>query len=78
MLSAYRCDFCCCETRRQDNFQHLDVIAVTQLAMANAGWLMDARSGLKANNALTFVFEFNPALQNIDELKLCLVKVRLT
>lgn len=78
VLAVYRRDFFRYETRRKDNFQHLDVVAMPQLAVANAGWLVDARSGLQADNALTFIFEFDPALQNIDQLKFCLVKVWLT
>lgn len=78
VLTVYSSDFFCCKTRRKHNFQHLDVRAVTQFAVANTGRLVDARSGLKANNALSFIFEFDPAFQNINELKLCPVKVRLT
>ncbi len=48
-----------------------------QLAVANAGRLVHARTGLKAHHALTPVSELDPTLQDVDELELGLVQVRL-
>jgi hypothetical protein len=46
-------------------------------SVLDAGRLMDARTRLQANDALPFVFELDPALQHVDELKLGAVQMRL-
>lgn len=76
-LWVYRGDFFGREIRRQYDFEQFDVRTVAYLSVANSGWLMNARSGLKPDHALSFVFEFNPALQDVYELEGCIVKVRL-
>ena len=65
------------EVARQHDLQHFDVFAVSDLAVANLGGLIDARSGFEAHPALTLVLELDPALQDVNELKDRLVLVRL-
>ena len=65
------------EARRKHHFEHFDIVAVTELAMADVGRLVHAGSSLQTHHALAFVLELDPALEHIDELKARLVKVRL-
>ena len=46
--------------------------------MSDTRRLVYARTSLKADDALTLVFEFDPALEYVDKLEVRLVKVRLT
>jgi len=50
---------------------------VTQLTVPDAWRLIHAGPGLQADDSLTFIFEFNPSPEDIDELKACSMKVRL-
>ena len=45
--------------------------------MTNVRRLVDAGTGFESDHALAFVFELNPALENVDKLELGLVQVRL-
>jgi len=50
---------------------------VAQLAVADAGRLVHAGAGPQAHDALAFVLALDPALEDVDELELGLVQVRL-
>ncbi len=65
------------ETCGQHNFQHLNVRAVAQFAVADAGRLVHAGARLQAYGALALVLEFNPALEDVDKLKFSVVQMRL-
>jgi len=76
-LAFYRRNFFSGEPTWQNYFEHLNVFAVTQLAVTNAWRLMDTRARFQPHDALAFVFELDPAFQDVDELELRSMKVRL-
>ena len=77
-LALHRFYFFGGETSGKNHLQHFDIIAVPKLAMAYVRRLMYTRAGFKSHHALTFIFELDPALQDINKLEGCLVEVRLT
>ena len=64
-LAVYRRDFFRRKSGRQHHFKHLDFFAMSHFAVANLRGLMGARSRLQAHSALTFVFKFDPALEDV-------------
>jgi hypothetical protein len=64
------------EPSRHDDLEHLDVVAVCDLAVPDRRRLIDTGTRVEADRALALVFEFDPALQNMNELKSGLVPVR--
>lgn len=50
---------------------------MAQLAVADAGWLVHAVTGLQPHPALAFVVKLDPAPQHIDQLETGPVQVRL-
>src|SRR4029079_2644610 len=76
-LAFHGSDFLGLEVRRQNDLQHFDVFAVSNLAMANLRRLMHAGPCLEPNSTLTFIFKLDPTLEDIYELKGRIVKVRL-
>ena len=71
-------DFLGVEVRWQDDLEHFDVFAMSDLAMTNLRGLMHARPRFEPNAALTFIFELDPAFEHIDQLEGGVVNVRLT
>src|SRR6185436_20231897 len=65
------------EASRKHDLQHFDVVAVAELAMTDARRLMDARASFEADDALAFVLEFDPSLEDVDKLEFGSVQVRL-
>src|SRR5262245_60970884 len=65
------------ELRRRDDFEHLDVPGVRDLAVADARRLVETSAG--AHRALpdALVLELHPALEHVDELHVAVVVVPL-
>ena len=61
----------------KNDLQHFNVVAVAKFPMPDAWRLGDARACFEANCPLTFVFELDPALQHVHELKVRSVQMRL-
>src|SRR5512139_377125 len=76
-LAVDRRDFFGGEVRRQHDLQHLDVVTVPELTMADARRLVHAGSGFEADASLPFVLELDPALEHVDELELGAMQVGL-
>jgi hypothetical protein len=77
VLALNGIDFLGGKARRKDDLQHLYVVAVAELSVSDAGRLMHTGPSLQTNNAVAFVLELDPSLQDVDELKARLVEVRL-
>src|ERR1700693_576193 len=56
----YRRDLLGRKIRRHDDLEHLQVVAVRQLAMPDRRRLVDARPRLEPHRAMTFIVEFDP------------------
>ncbi len=78
MLTVDRSDFFRLEVCRQHDLEHLNVFTVSDFAMTYLRRLMHARPRLEPNSALAFIFELDPTLEHIHELKGRLVSVWLT
>jgi hypothetical protein len=63
------------EFRRRDELDHLQVLRVAQLAVADARRLVEAGAGLHRDAADAFVLEHRRALQHVDELHVDVVPV---
>jgi hypothetical protein len=64
------------EARWKRDFQHLQIFAVRDLGMDDAGRLYDGRPRLEPDAAHAFVLELDPAAKDVDELELQGVAVR--
>lgn len=77
-LAIDRCHLFGRKTGGENDLKHFDVIAVAELAVPNVWWLMHARARFKSDNALALILELNPALEDVHQLKIRLMGVRLT
>jgi hypothetical protein len=59
------------------DLEHFDVVAMADLAMANARRLMHAGTGIQADTALAFIFELDPALEDVHQLEAGCMRMRL-
>jgi hypothetical protein len=57
------------EAGRHDDFEHLDVVAVRKLAVADRRRLIDAGTGFEPDHTLSLVFELDPAVEHVHELE---------
>lgn len=76
-LAIDRSDVLCRKARWQHNFQHFNIVTMAKFTMANIGRLVNARPRFEANDSLALIFKFDPAFQDVHQLKLGLVKMRL-
>src|SRR5258708_31960212 len=65
------------EAGRADDLDHLEVLRVPELAVADARRLVEAAAGFHHDPAEAFVLEQHPALQHVDELQPAIVPVPL-
>src|SRR5437763_17124114 len=65
------------EIRRRDDLDHLEVLRMLELAVADARRLVEAAPRLHHHAPDAFVFEEYPALQHVDELHGAIVVVPL-
>jgi hypothetical protein len=65
------------EACRQHDLKHFDVVAMAKFAVADTGWLVHTGSRFEADDALACIFDFDPALEDLDQLELGPVQMRL-
>ncbi len=78
LLNINRGNFFCDEACWENDFKHFDVVAVAEFAMPDIWRLMNAGACFEADDALALVLKFNPALEDVNQLKLRLMHVWLT
>src|SRR5207249_9819042 len=61
-----------------DDLEHLDVIAVRNLAVTNRGRLMHAGTRIEPDDTLSLVLELDPAFEHVHELDCRAVQMRRT
>ena len=64
------------EPGRHDDLEHLDVVAVRNLAVTNRGRLMHAGTGIEPDDTLSLVLELDPAPEDVYELERRTVQMR--
>src|SRR5262245_52817969 len=58
---------------RRVNFQHFQIVRAIEFVMDNACRLQDTITGVEQTFSLAFVYEFNPAFQYVEHLKVAQV-----